>query len=215
MENAKLGYSVNAYNRTVVVGSPRARSSGEHEFLFVTLHCITISLMLLPPAAIYAGAAYIYNFNYHTGNFNFVQKITTPASTTEDAVGISTSIRGEWIVLGSPFNSQFGNSTGHAYFYKRGDGDDGGEDSKQDSDTFSQLASISHPSYTVNSNFGWSVSVNRFGTVAVGAPGSGGNGVGSVFIYKTLTFAQWTLVGRLEPTDITSSFGWVVAINDE
>eukprot|EP00956_Cyclotella_meneghiniana_P034845 scaffold108711_cov26-Cyclotella_meneghiniana.AAC.1 len=104
--------------------------------------------MLLPPAAIYAGAAYIYNFNYHTGNFNFVQKITTPASNTEDAVGISTSIRGEWIVLGSPFNSQFGNSTGYAYFYKRGDGDDGGEESKQDSDTFSQLASISHPSYT-------------------------------------------------------------------
>ena len=85
----------------------------------------------------------------------------------------------------------------------------------EDGDTFSQLASIFNPTFTVNSNLGWSASVNRLGTVAVGAPGSGGNGVGSVFIYKTLTFAQWTLVGRLEPTDITSSFGWVVAINDE
>ena len=133
--------------------------------------------------------------------------MTTPASTTGDEVGFSTSIRGEWIVLGSPFNSKFGYGTGCAYFFKRGEGEDG--------DTFSQLASIFNPTFTVNSNFGWSVSVNRFGTVAVGAPGSGGNGVGSVFIYKTLTFAQWTLVGRLEPTDITSSFGWVVAINDE
>lgn len=110
-------------------------------------------------------------------------------------------------MLGSPFNNQFGNSTGYAYFYKRGDGEDG--------DTFTQLASIFNPTFTINSNFGWSVSVNRNGTVAVGAPGNGGTGVGAVYIYKTATFAQWNLVGTIEPTDVTASFGWDVAINDE
>lgn len=106
-------------------------------------------------------------------------------------------------MLGSPFNSQFGNSTGYAYFYKRG------------GDTFTQLASIFNPTFTINSNFGWSVSVNRNGTVAVGAPGNGGTGVGAVYIFKTASFAQWNLVGTIEPTDVTASFGWDVAINDE
>lgn len=90
--------------------------------------------------------------------------------------------------------------------YKRG-GEDG--------DTFTQLASLFNPTFTVNTNFGWSVSVNRFGTVAVGAPGNGGTGVGAVYIYKTLSFSQWTLVGAIEPPGITASFGWDVAISDE
>lgn len=143
--------------------------------------------------------------------WEYVQKITTPASTTGDQVGFSTSMRGKFVVLGSPFNSQFGNNTGYVYIYERG-GEDG--------DTFTQLASIFGPNLSPNSNFGWSVSVNRAGTLAVGAPGDRGS-VGSVYIFKTLSFGQWNLVGTLEPTDITASpetygnFGWSVGINEE
>jgi hypothetical protein len=120
-------------------------------------------------------------------------------------------MRGRFVVLGSPFNRQFGNNTGYIYIYERA-GEDG--------DTFTQLASVFGPDFTPNSNFGWSVSTNRNGTVAVGAPGERGN-IGTVFIFKTETFSQWTLVGKLEPDNIAASpstygnFGWSVAINDE
>jgi hypothetical protein len=177
------------FNKTVVVGAPNAQSS----------------------SAIYAGAAYIYNYEYQTAQWEFVQKITTPSSRTGDQVGFSTTIRGKFVVLGSPFNSDFGNHTGAIYIYQRGE---------EDGDTFTQLGTLYSPKLTVQSHFGWSVSTNKNGTIAVGAP-SDRSGAGSVYIFKTVAFAQWTLVGTIEPSDVTVSpgtngnFGWDVVITDE
>ena len=214
LQNVQLGYSVSVYNKTVIAGAPNAQSSCESmkDVIFPSCaFCISSYYSAIQIAAIYAGAAHIFDFNYETMEWEFVQKITTPASVTGDQVGFSTAMRGKFVVLGSPFNSQFGTNTGYIYTYERG-GDDG--------NTFTQLASIFNPNFTPNGNFGWSIAVNRNGTIAVGAPGDR-SGVGSVYIFKTRTYAQWNLVGTIEPTDVLASpetngnFGWSVAINDE
>eukprot|EP00804_Cyclotella_cryptica_P000057 CCRYP_013743-RA/>CCRYP_013743-RA protein AED:0.16 eAED:0.16 QI:2268/1/1/1/0.69/0.66/27/153/931 len=187
VQDAQLGYSVDVYNKTVVVGAPFARSS----------------------ASIYAGGAYVFNFNYDTKTWEYVQKITTPASRTGDRVGFSVTIAGRFAVLGSPYNSQFGNATGAIYIYDRGG---------QDSDTFAQQDTKYSPSLGPNSLFGWSVSTNSNGTIAVGAKGDR-NAKGSVYIFKTTQFASWTHVFTIEPDDVTASpstggnFGWDVVID--
>jgi hypothetical protein len=174
----------------MVVGAPNAQSS----------------------SAIYAGAAYIYNYKYDTAQWKFVQKITNPSSRTGDQVGFSTTIRGKFVVLGSPFNSDSGYHSGAIYIYERGN---------ENGDTFTQLGTQYSPKFTVEGHFGWSVSTNKNGTIAVGAP-SDRSGAGSVYIFKTgALFAQWTLVGTIEPSDVTVSpgtngnFGWDVKITDE
>ncbi|KAL7519364.1 hypothetical protein ACHAWX_004128, partial [Stephanocyclus meneghinianus] len=187
VQDAQLGYSVDVYNKTVVAGAPFARSS----------------------ASIYAGGAYVFNFNYDTKKWESVQKMTTPASITGDRVGFSVSISGRFIVLGSPYNRQFGNATGAIYIFDRGE--DGG-------DTFAQQDMKYSPSLSPNSLFGWSVSTNSNGTIAVGAKGER-NAKGSVYIFKTTQFALWTHVFTIEPDDVTASpstggnFGWDVVID--
>ena len=135
--------------------------------------------------------------------------MTTPASITGDQVGFSVSISGRFVVLGSPYNRQFGNATGAIYIFDRGE--IGG-------DTFAQQDTKYSPSLFPNSLFGWSVSTNSNGTIAVGAKGER-NAKGSVYIFKTTQFASWTHVFTIEPDDITESpstggnFGWDVAID--
>ena len=88
----------------------------------------------------------------------------------------------------------------------------------EDGDTFTQLSSVYPPNFTIQGKFGWSVSTNREGTIAVGAPADRG-GVGSVYIFKTSSLATWSHVGTLEPSDVIASpngnFGWDVVITDE
>lgn len=113
-------------------------------------------------------------------------------------------------MLGSPFNSQFGNNTGYIYIYKRMNGEF----------TFTQLASIYNPNFAINGMFGWSVSINSHGTIAVGAPGDRAK-KGSVYIFKTSSPTQWAYVATLEPDGASSApstegnFGWDVVINEE
>ena len=125
-----------------------------------------------------------------------------------DDVGTSVAIRGNYVVVGAPLNDVFGINSGSVYIFERGEG----------GDTFSQLATLYQPSPEVSALFGWSVTVNKFGTIAVGARAAR-VARGSVYIYKNTGSAQWTLVSTLEPlvtSDPTNggNFGWDVAIDD-
>ena len=165
--------------------------------------------LVLLAASIYAGGAYVFNFNYDTQKWEYAQEMTTPASITGDRVGFSVTISGRFVVLGSPYNRQFGNATGAIYIYDKG-GNDG--------DTFTQKETKHSPSLTPNGLFGWSVASNSNGTIAVGAKGDR-NAKGAVYIFKPNELDSWTHVFTIEPDDITASpstggnFGWDVAID--
>ena len=152
----------------------------------------------------------VYNFNYEKQKWEFTQKITTPASVTGDRVGHSVSFSGRYLVVGSPYNSQFGNHTGNVYIYQQ---------ASEDSDSFTASDTRYSPIPSLNADFGWSVDVNSKGVIAVGAKGDRGN-VGSVYIFKTSSVTTWTHVFTLDPADIVPShpygnFGWAVAIDEE
>jgi hypothetical protein len=153
----------------------------------------------------------VYNFNYEKQKWEFMQKIATPASVTGDRVGHSVSISGKYLVVGSPYNSQFGNHTGNIYIYQQ---------ASEDSDSFTASDTRYSPIPSLNADFGWSVDVNSKGVIAVGAKGDRGT-VGSVYIFKTSSVTTWTHVFTIAPTDSTASsstggnFGWAVAIDEE
>jgi hypothetical protein len=119
------------------------------------------------------------------------------------------SFSGRYLVVGSPYNSQFGNHTGNVYIYQR---------ASEDSDSFTASDTRYSPIPSLNSDFGWSVDVNSKGVIAVGAKGDRGN-VGSVYIFKTSSVTTWTHVFTIEPAGSTASpstgFGWAVAIDEE
>ena len=119
------------------------------------------------------------------------------------------SFSGRYLVVGSPYNSQFGNHTGNIYIYQQ---------ASEDSDSFTASDTRYSPIPSLNSDFGWSVDVNSKGVIAVGAKGDRGN-VGSVYIFKTSSVTTWTHVFTIEPAGSTASpstgFGWAVAIDEE
>ena len=134
--------------------------------------------------------------------------MTSSSSFDLDKFGFSVSISDSYIVAGSPQNDRFGTNAGAAYVFQKGES--GG-------DTFIPAYDLYSPDPAPSALFGWSVSVNSNGVIAVGAKGDR-TAKGSVYIFKPAE-EGWTHVFTLKP-DVTASFvnvgnaGWDVAIDD-
>lgn len=93
----QLGYSVDIFGDTLVVGSP-----GENGFI---------------------GAAYIFARNQGgPDNWGRVQRLFTGAGLPNDQYGISVTISGDTVVVGASDTDQSGNESGAAYIYSRNAG---------------------------------------------------------------------------------------------
>lgn len=154
-------------------------------------------------------AAYILSYQNDTGNFTYEQKLTHPSLVGNDRFGSSVSINGNYVVVGAPQTNISYSADGAVFVFKRGDSND---------DLFVSHSYFTSPNPVPNAFFGWSVSVNSNGTIAVGAKGDRA-AKGSVYLFK-LDVGEWNHVFTLDPDDVTSSFfndgnfGWNVAIDD-
>lgn len=145
------------------------------------------------------GAAYVYDFDNDKETVKFVQKLTKEDLNDFANFGYSVSISGKFVVVGAPGYDGDDVSQGAAYVYHKG---------SNDWDLFS-------PAPTEDAYFGWSVSVNTNGVIAVSAPGDRADR-GSVYIFKPKESTSWEHVFTLEPDVPRASYsGWSVAIDDE
>lgn len=108
---------------------------------------------------------------------------------------------GDYIVVGAPYSNSTGEpSEGAAYIFYKG----------------SNVWDFLSPLPTAFAYFGWSVSVNSNGVVAIGAY-QDRNGKGAVYIFKpNSSSTSWEHVFTLEP-DVSNyaNAGTSVAIDDE
>ena len=156
----------------------------------------------------FTGAAYIFAYDYNARDYKYVQKLTSSSSSDLDKFGFSVSIKESFVVAGAPQNDRFGANAGAAYVFQKGGSDD---------DAFVPAYDLVSPDPAPSALFGWSVSVNSRGVIAVGAKGDR-TAKGSVYIFKPVG-SGWTHVFTLKP-DVTASFfnvgnaGWDVAIDE-
>ena len=172
------------------------------------MHTHVLELIEQWTAGDFTGAAYIFAYDNNDGGFNYVQKLTSSSSSGLDKFGFSVSIKEKYVVAGAPQNDRFGMNAGAAYVFQKGGSSD---------DDFVPVYDLVSPDPAPSALFGWSVSVNSKGVIAVGAKGDR-TAKGSVYIFKPAG-SGWTHVFTLEP-NVTASFfnvgnaGWDVAIDD-
>ena len=149
---------------------------------------------------VFGGAAYVFESNDEDESVEFVQKLTEETLADDDHFGFSVSISGDYIVVGAPLSNSTGEpNAGAAYIYK-------------DSNVWKLLS----PFPFNYAYFGWSVSVNINGVVAIGADEDRGSR-GVVYIFKPIgSSTMWEHVFTLKP-DVSkgANAGASVAIKDE
>ncbi len=122
----------------------------------------------------FTGAAYIFAHDNNTGGFTYVQQLTSSSSSDLDKFGFSVSIKESYVIAGAPQNDRFGMNAGAAYVFQKGGSSD---------DDFVPVYDLVSPDPAPSALFGWSVSVNSKGMIAVGAKGDC-TARGSVYIFK-------------------------------
>ncbi len=153
-----------------------------------------------------AGAVYI--FKETGGTWNEIQKLISSDPQSGDQFGDSVSINspGNIVIVGTPFESQGGNSAGAAYIFK-----------EINPTTWTQVQKLLASDPEVDDKFGDSVSINDVGdTVIIGAPleDQGASDAGAAYIFKSIA-GTWEEVQKLTTSDpqLDDIFGTSVSIN--
>jgi len=135
--------------------------------------------------------------------YKLSQLLQNPEPTIDDEFGLSVDISndGTYIIVGAPFDDEFGSSSGAAYIFINSDG------------TWVLQQKLTSVGATSGQTFGYSVAINGAGDYAIiGAP-SNGNVPGSVYIF-TRSGTVWTQQAQLSTIGFPRNQGWEVAIND-
>ena len=150
-----------------------------------------------------AGAAYIFT---RTGStWTQQQKITASDIQSNDDYGISVSIDGDTVIVGSWWEDTTASGAGSAYIYTRS------------GSTWTEQQKIQASDAEENGYFGYSVAISG-DTVIVGAYLAKylGDFAGAAYIY-TRSGSTWTEQQKIRSSDIQDSdqFGWSVAIEGD
>ncbi len=131
------------------------------------------------------GAAYV--FELVGGVWTEVQKLTAPDSLPQDRFGWNTTLDGDRIVLGAPFNDEAGNNAGAAYVYERIAG------------SFQLVAKIIPADAT--SEFGWQVELQG-DVIAIGSPADATFGArsGAMYLFEG-SGTSWTELQKIIPPE--------------
>ena len=152
-----------------------------------------------------AGAAYIFR---RTGaNFwDSGTKLLAPDAESNDLFGISTSISGDYAIVGAKFKNTGGVNSGASYVFRH----TGGENS------WDPGIKLSAPIPEDFANFGQSVAISGDNAI-VGAAGSdsAGRNTGSIYMYHRSSQGAWTLLSEVQSNDVQvdDGFGRSVAIS--
>ena len=148
-----------------------------------------------------SGSAYIYKHSvYHWEEFD---KITPDDGSIEDYFGQSVSIHGNYVIVGSPYDDDNGESSGSAYIFT------------ETLEGFIQQTKITANDGEEWDKFGWAVSI-FYDYAIVSSPWDNDNGFhsGSVYVFKR-DGDNWTQHSKLTADDGTAvdEFGWSVYIS--
>jgi len=125
-----------------------------------------------------------------------VAKLVADDGERYDRFGWGVSISGEYIVVGAPWDSDFGERSGSAYvFEKLRSG-------------WGQAAKLNADDAAADDQFGLSVAIDR-DVAAVGAPGAGRGG--AVFVFERIG-GEWIRTARLAIDQLYHSFGASVSV---
>ena len=149
---------------------------------------------------LYSGSAYI--FKRDGTNWNQEAKLLPSDGVTYDYFGSSVSVSGDYVVIGTPFDDDNGESSGSAYIFKR------------DGTNWNREAKLSASDGATDDEFGFTVAVSGDYVVA-GAPLDGGT-VGSAYIYKR-EGTSWPQQAKLEASDAVTDiyFGNSVSVSGD
>ena len=152
-----------------------------------------------------AGAAYVYQRNETT--WSLQDKLVADDGAMSDNFGMSVSLHGDRVVVGTPADDDGGATSGSAYLFVR-DGADWEQEQKL-------VASDASP----NAQFGESVSLlgDMLVVGAVNEANDGGSGAGSAYVFVRTGRASWTQGAKLLASDgdVVDSFGSSVALSGD
>ena len=152
-----------------------------------------------------SGSAYVYRYNPVTESWSQEAKLTATDAAGGNQFGISVSVDGDVVVIGSRFDDDAGGRAGSAYVYRYNAGYWVEEDKLTASDA------------AVDDAFGYSVSVSG-DTAVIGAYGDddGGESSGSAYVFY-YTGGVWVEEAKLTAGDAAACdyFGYSVSIDGD
>ena len=153
-----------------------------------------------------AGAAYVYERS-STGAWEQKSKLVAFDATQGDQFGYQVSLSGNYALIGSPHDNEFGQSSGSAYVFTR----------SATTGDWTLDVKLTATNSAPGDRFGESVSIS--GTrVLVGAPGKssafGGSGV--AYLFERQQDGTWKETGKLTDFDgVYSEFAKAVSVSSE
>ncbi|HKQ48756.1 MAG TPA: thrombospondin type 3 repeat-containing protein [Phycisphaerae bacterium] len=149
-----------------------------------------------------AGSAYVFVWS----GLDWIQqaKLTASDAATGDSFGASVDISGDTIVVGSPFDDDFGNASGSAYVFVRSAG------------VWTQQAKLTASDAAAGDQLGRAIAID--GETAIGgAPGEdngGGSDAGAAYVFIR-SGTTWSQQAKLTAADAAAAelFGSSVAIS--
>ncbi len=149
------------------------------------------------------GSAYIYYWN--GSSWTQQAKLVAADSATSDFFGWSVAIRGDYAIVGAPYDDDNGSESGSAYIFVRS------------GNSWSQQAKLTASDGEAIDHFGWSVSINENYAI-IGAPLEDGSpslpSSGSAYVFSR-SGTTWSEQAKLRPADLDEDdeFGWSVALD--
>ena len=209
--DAGSAYVISAVNGSVLytINNPNSYGSGDNdrfgEFASMSGNYAIISTVYEDTAAGQTGAAYI--FNVTTGNL--VKTLNSPNNSDSDTFGISSSIKGNYCVVGARGVNWASDRAGKAYVYKTESGD------WSDATLLHTLNNPNDYGTTASDNFGTAVALND-SHILVGADqedAAGVTSVGRVYVFK---LDDGSLVQTLlSPLNVTNAhFGGTIRLTN-
>ncbi len=152
-----------------------------------------------------SGSAYVF-VRSETGEWTQQAKLNASDGAAGDYFGYSVALKGNTVVVGSPWDDDQGDTSGSAYIFVR-----------SETGEWTQQAKLNASDGAAGDYFGYSVTVNDDGTTLIGAWGDDDQGSLSgsayVFVYSE---TGWTQQAKLTASDgaVNNLFGRSVSISD-
>ena len=152
-----------------------------------------------------AGAAYIFAYDTDTGKWNQQAKLLSSDGESLDNFGCSVDIAGDYVIIGSDQDDDYGDKSGAAYIFKR------------DGTTWNQQIKITPTDGDEYDHFGDDVAISDgYAVVGAYADDVNGSNSGSAYVFE-LKNGNWKQMIKMTPSTGTQGdfFGTDVSISGD
>lgn len=154
-----------------------------------------------------SGSVYIFQYNWRTGTWRQVQKITASDGAADDLFGLSLAMTGSTLLIGSTYDDDMGSSSGSVYVFFR----------KSGSSSYYEAQKLTASDGTADDQFGVSVDINgRYLVIGAHHDSDTATNMGAAYIFYKNRANVWTQMQKITASDGIEYdfFGKSVAIDD-